>query len=92
MDDMNFVMVPRSVWNSLLESINQIKSDIEAIKKSNHSDDLLTSEEARKMLDICPSTWQEYRENKVIPFAQIGRKIYVRRSDIESFIDSHMIK
>lgn len=92
MDEMNFVMVPKSVWSRMLESIEQIKSDIETIKKEKSSDELLTSEEARKMLDICPSTWQEYRDNKIIPFSQIGRKIYVKRSDINDFIEKYMIR
>lgn len=49
------------------------------------------SEEARKMLGVCPRTWQNMRDNRVIPFSQFGRKIWVRRSDIDNFIKSNLI-
>ncbi len=44
------------------------------------------------MLGISPKTWQNYRDQRVIPFSQIGRKIYVCRADLEDFMRSHYIK
>lgn len=34
-------------------------------------------------------TLQKYRDEDMIPFSQIGAKIYFRESDIEEFLNSH---
>ncbi|MBD5368943.1 MAG: helix-turn-helix domain-containing protein, partial [Bacteroides sp.] len=51
----------------------------------------LESEEARKLLGISPKTWQNYRDQRLIPFSQIGRKIYVNQADIDNFLHKHRI-
>ena len=51
----------------------------------------IESAKAREMLGVSPKTWQTYRDEKRIPFSQFGRKIMVRRADIEAFIESHYI-
>ena len=49
------------------------------------------STDARKELGVSQKTWQTYRDNNVIPFSQFGRKIYVKRSDLNAFLDSHRV-
>ena len=46
----------------------------------------IESEAARKLLGISPKTWQNYRDQRLIPFSQIGRKIYVNRADLDTFL------
>ncbi|WP_371683026.1 helix-turn-helix domain-containing protein [Barnesiella sp. WM24] len=38
-----------------------------------------------------PKTWQNYRDQRLIPFSQIGRKIYVNRTDLDAFLRQHRI-
>ena len=59
---------------------------------SKPADEWLTSEEARKILGVSSKTWQNYRDQGVIPFSQTGRKIYVLRSDLDNYLKSHRIK
>lgn len=51
----------------------------------------IESEDARKILGVSPKTWQNYRDKRIIPFSQIGRKIYVNRADLDAFLRSHRI-
>ena len=51
----------------------------------------IESEDARKILGVSPKTWQNYRDQRIIPFSQIGRKIYVNRADIDAFLRQHRI-
>ncbi|MBJ2197639.1 DNA-binding protein [Muribaculaceae bacterium Isolate-113 (HZI)] len=44
-----------------------------------------------KLLGISPKTWQNYRDQRLIPFSQIGRKIYVNRADLDAFLRQHRI-
>lgn len=51
----------------------------------------IESDEARKLLGVSPKTWQNYRDQRLIPFSQVGRKIYVSRADLDAFLRSHRI-
>jgi len=78
--------------------LTKLESDIQQIKqaifKTNEESFLsqwLESDEARKQLNVSKKTWQNYRNKKVLPFSQFGRKIYVRRADLEAFMQSNLI-
>ena len=51
----------------------------------------IESTEARKMLGVSQKTWQTYRDKRIIPFSQVGRKIYVRMADLQDYMESHYI-
>jgi MerR family transcriptional regulator, repressor of the yfmOP operon len=52
----------------------------------------LNSEEVCHLLMISKRTLQSYRDRGILPFAQIGRKIYYKASDIDEYLDAHYIK
>ena len=64
----------------------------EVLSQANNSEDYLTAEQVRQLLDISPKQFQKYRDERLIPFSQFGRKIYVRRSDLTQFLDDHRIE
>lgn len=81
---------------TLVEKINEIEGKLDKLltlvsKSSCDPDEFVTGAEARKLLNVSASTWQAIRDQKRIPFSQIGRKIYVKRSDIINYLDSHII-
>lgn len=88
---LSMVVIPQAVWEQLVSDIQDIKSGLQSGTSGNFSDEWIESETARKMLGICQKTWQTYRDRRLIPFAQIGRKIYVRRSDLNAFMEKNYI-
>jgi excisionase family DNA binding protein len=52
----------------------------------------LTSEDVCHLLGISKRTLQSYRDRRILPFAQLGRKIYYKASDIDDYLDAHYIK
>jgi len=46
-------------------------------KEEEINEQWIESPQVPKLLKISPKTWQNYRDKKVIPFSQFGRKIYV---------------
>ena len=52
----------------------------------------LSSEEVCHLLSISKRTLQSYRDRGVLPYAQIGRKIYYKASDLDEYLDAHYIK
>ena len=83
--------VPEEEWRNLHATLEQI---IDLITRRN-ADDLghewIESETARKILGVSPKTWQNYRDQRLIPFSQLGRKLYVHRADLDPFLRKHPI-
>lgn len=85
------VMMPQAALEEMRAEIRAVKSLIEGKAVEDANAMWIESEEARKMLGISPRHWQTMRDRREIPFSQYGRKIYVRRADLESFLQEHMI-
>lgn len=82
------------------EDFEQLRSDLintvrEELTKSSVGggsiDDYLTSKQVCEELGISSRQFQKYRDERRIAFSQFGRKIYVKRSDLNAFIASHRI-
>ena len=52
----------------------------------------LTGDEVCHLLGISKRTLQNYRDKRIIPFTQIGRKIYYKASDVDDFLERYYIK
>ena len=52
----------------------------------------LSGDELCKLLRVSKRTLQNYRDKRVIPFSQIGRKIYYKYSDIVDYLELHYVK
>lgn len=85
------LVVPQEEWQSLHEKLDRLTELVERNQSAASSADWLESEEARKILGVSLKTWQNYRDKRIIPFSQIGRKIYVNRTDLETFLRKHRI-
>ena len=89
---MNFVVIEESKLSQLFNDLAEIKKAINAEKEESFVNQWIQSETVRKMLGVCPKTWQDYRDKLVIPFSQFGRKIYIKRADLEAFMEKNYIK
>ena len=88
---MTMIMVPEEEWRTLHDTLEQI---IDLIARRNAEDansEWIESDDARKILGVSPKTWQNYRDKRIIPFSQIGRKIHVNRADLDAFLRQHRI-
>lgn len=86
------VVIPQEEWLNLHEKLDRLAELVTNRNADDRNSEWIESDVARKMLGVSPKTWQNYRDQRVIPFSQIGRKIYVCRADLEDFMRSHYIK
>ena len=89
---LNMVVLPETEWQILQENLKEIKSLVINRNAGELNAEWIESTVARDMLGVSRSTWQNYRDQRRIPFSQFGRKIYVRRADLEAFMKEHLIK
>lgn len=86
------VVLPQTEWEGIKGLLNEVKETLQTKSTEEINGQWIESADARKMLGVSAKTWQDYRDKRVIPFSQFGRKIYVRRADIEAFMQQHYIK
>jgi len=85
------ILLPQAAWEGLNKKLEELAKLVADRNQSDMMNEWIESGEARKMLGVSQKTWQTYRDNRVIPFSQLGRKIYVKKADLEAFMQSHYI-
>ena len=58
-------------------------------KQEKIEDPFLDSQEFLQLMNISKRTAQTWRDDGVIPFSQIGSKIYYKMSDVKELLDNH---
>jgi lipopolysaccharide biosynthesis protein len=88
---MNITAIEKEELEKLTNAIFEIKDSLVKRDEEEFSSSIIESKKIPKLLGISPKTWQNYRDKGVIPFIQLGAKIWVKRSDIENFLNNHYI-
>lgn len=93
MEITNFQMavIPQNYLQEILTKLESVENILTKKSENEINNQWIESTEARKMLKVSTKTWQTYRDERRIPFSQFGRKIYVKRSDLEKFMEQHYI-
>ena len=91
-ESLAMVVLPRTAWEEVTTEIRELKNILQKKSEEEVNSQWIESTQARKMLGVSPKTWQTYRDERRIPFSQFGRKIYVKRADLEAFMESHYIQ
>lgn len=88
---MAMVLLPQSEWEAVKRKLDDVASLVVSRNYDEASTEWIESGEARKRLGVSQSTWQNLRDERKIPFCQYGRKIYVRKADLQAFMEKHYI-
>ncbi len=91
---MELVTFESEAYKEIIRNINEIRSNLNNKGDNNTplSEPWLDIQETCQLLKISKRTLQSYRDNGVLPFSQIGGKIYFRAGDIEDHLKKHYIK
>ena len=90
-NNLNFAVVPQSFLNKIEEKIEKLENILIEKTADEINSQWIESVKIPKILGISQKTWQTYRDRRLIPFSQIGSKIYVKRLDLENFMQQHYI-
>ena len=78
--DHEWVKAFHSNFDRLLVLLEKL---LEKRQPSAYGDELLTDKEVAYLLKVSRRTLQDYRNNGILPYTQVGGKILYRASDIE---------
>lgn len=88
---LQMAVVPQSFLDKLEEKMETLETILKEKSEQEINSQWINSTQVPKILGISQKTWQTYRDKRLIPFSQIGSKIFVRREDIDNFLASHYI-
>ena len=77
-----FVTIPQEEWTRIVNILHNVE---ERLKPQN---EWLDTKNACAMLGVSLSTWATYRKKFKVNTSQVGRKVLVRKSEVELLINS----
>ncbi len=87
----NLAIIPKESLESLQAEIQEIKAIIQQDKQDELQKAWLTKQQAKKLLNVCMKTLDNYLSKGIIPYSRFGAKIYIRASDIQAHLEKHYI-
>ena len=81
-------MIEKRVYDSMVARLETLAGRIEALHEKQHKRlvSRLENEEVCEMLSIDKRRLQAYREKRIIPYTQVGHKIYYKPQDVEALL------
>ena len=89
---LQMAVVPQSFIDNVEQKLETLEKILRDKNEKEINSQWIESVKIPKILGISQKTWQTYRDKRLIPFSQIGSKIFVKREDLENFMNSHYIK
>ena len=100
---MEVITIENQAFSTLLSNLENL---IREIRFQNHKpldpeslpkeklklgDQWIDNEEVCKILKVTKRTLQNYRDNSILPYSQIGRKVYYKASDVQAVLEKNYI-
>ena len=81
-------MIEKRAYDSMVTMLETLAGKIEALneKQQKRLGCWFDNEEVCEILSIGKRTLQSYREKRIIPYTQVGHKIYYKPQDVEALL------
>lgn len=92
---MKIIMIEEDTLKAIIDRFNSFASKVDFLFSHTNNRVLkkwLDSQEVCQILNVSKRTLQSYRNKRIIPYSQIGNKIYYKQEDIEDIIDKQKLK
>ena len=88
---METIILTAEQYQELLKRMDDIKATLNQ-KQKDPSDIFVDNQEFLQLMNISKRTAQNWRDQGVISFSQVGSKIYYRMSDVQDLLDKNYKK
>ena len=87
---MEAMILSSEQFDKLVNQIETLNERVEKRDSKDHWEDRwLDIQDVCELLHISKRTLQSYRDKGILPFSQIGAKIYYKASDIQKHLEKH---
>jgi hypothetical protein len=87
---MEAIILSSKQYEAIMNKFNLVEEHIEKMSGFNFRS-IVDNDEFVKLMGISKKTAQNWRDNGLVSYSQIGHKIYYSRTDIEQFITNHHV-
>ena len=100
---MEVITIENQAFSKLLSNLENLTREIHSQNEKSTvkrelpkerlklGDQWLDNEEVCKILKVTKRTLQNYRDNFILPYSQIGRKVYYKASDVQALLEKNYI-
>ncbi|MCD8172172.1 MAG: helix-turn-helix domain-containing protein [Alistipes sp.] len=93
---MDVVIIDRGAFDKMMSSLEIAVKKIDEVSnrysKKKEMQNWLEGDEVRAILNVTKRTLQTYRSNGMLPYTQIGYKVYYLAKDIQNLIDNQKLE
>ena len=89
---MEAIHIISEAFQRVLDKLEHIDHRLDKKSDNPLTDTWLDIDETCELLKISRRTLQNYRDNGILPFSQVGGKIYFKVSDLEEHLQRHYVK
>ena len=82
------IIITGEQFEELIENISQINEKLNNLESGTQESDYLTPKEVVGIFKIPIRTQQHYRDNKIIPFKQKGKKVLYNRQELMEWLNA----
>ncbi len=86
---MQVITIESEAFKSLIQKLDSIEAKT-ATKPQSPENTWLDNQELCLLLKVTPRTLQNHRDNGILPYTQIGGKIFYRQSDVFKVLEENM--
>lgn len=79
-----------SEFKQLMQILEEIQDHLAEMNTYRFVDHYINAKEFGKLFGITQKTALQWRQSGLLPFAQLGKKIYYRCSNIEALLDAEV--
>ena len=90
--DKVYLITEERLKGIMMEAIDEYRKWTAESGSTARVEEYLDTKQVCAVLGISTRTFQRWRDENSIPFIQRGRKIYVKRSDLDAFQDANLIE
>lgn len=86
---MEIVIIERKTFEAILDKISQLAQQVETLSRCKNLEPKkwLTSKDMSELLGISLRTLQAYRDKGMIPYTQIGNKLFYNSDEIRQTLN-----
>lgn len=91
---MEITNIETRTYEAIMVSVERFAKKIEALCQNSGDKGLqewLDNQEVCQQLSISKRTLQTYRDNGILPFSQIGHKMFYRSKDVQQILDKYSV-
>lgn len=90
---MQVITIESQAFQKIVDQLEAIQQKLNQQKETTPLSDVwMDNQDVCELLHISKRTLQHYRDKGILPFSQIGAKIYYKASDVDEFLGKHYKK